>query len=270
MKRSIVLVILAVSVFLISGCLQVETTIRIRKDGSGTVEQKFLMQSDIMQFLIGIAPETAESEGEAEGLDFGFITEEDLRSSSESMGEGVTLVRVEAVEEDGFEGYFAVYAFRDINTLRVNQNPGETLPSDPQDGGATPEEYIGFSYRNGVLEIDFPDFEADGGEDGGDGDSPDEEMDESSIEMFREVYATMKLGMYLVFEDGIAKTDATYRDGDTITLMELDFAKVVEDESVFLELVGSNPETVQEMKSLVERVPGIKIETAEKVRVTLR
>ena len=66
------------------------------------------------------------------------------------------------------------------------------------------------------------------------------------------------------------ETNASYVDGSTVTLMDIDFANILEDEEKFKELMSANPETVEEMKELVKDNPGIKVEIEEAIRIRFR
>jgi hypothetical protein len=68
----------------------------------------------------------------------------------------------------------------------------------------------------------------------------------------------------------IEETNATYRNGSTITLMEMEFGKIFSNEETFKSLAQSNPDTLQSMKELVEEVPGIKVELNEVVEVRFK
>jgi hypothetical protein len=193
------------------------------------------------------------------------VNEDDLRKAAASMGEGVTLERVEAVSDDEYSGYLAVYTFEDINDIRVNQNPGGMVPSG--DDEETPEEIIEFDYRNRNLTIRFPVELDDPAASDGSGSGTASQED---IEMIKQLYSALKIGIYVVAEDGIARSDASFQDGDTVTLMEMDFSKILEDEEAFAELIQNEPETIEEMKDLIQTVPGIKVETKESISIRLK
>ena len=46
--------------------------------------------------------------------------------------------------------------------------------------------------------------------------------------MMKQMFTDMKVSIKLVAESGIAETNATHNDGDTITLMEMDMGKLME------------------------------------------
>jgi L-alanine-DL-glutamate epimerase-like enolase superfamily enzyme len=90
------------------------------------------------------------------------------------------------------------------------------------------------------------------------------------MEMLRELYQDMHIGIAVEVDGRITETNASYVDGSTVTLMDIDFAKILEDEEKFRELLNANPETVEEMKELVKDNPGIKVEIEESIRISFR
>ncbi len=80
----------------------------------------------------------------------------------------------------------------------------------------------------------------------------------------------MRIGLKVIFPDGIRRTNASYRNGNTVTLMEIDFGKIIENEEVFAEIMNENIESVESLKRYVERVEGLKAETVRPVEVVLK
>lgn len=267
-NRKAVLVIGAVCtvVLLLAGCLDMETVINVKPDGSGTVEQTFLMQKDILQMLASMSPEGEDG--------FSLMDKEELEQDAKKMGEGVTFVSAEPYERDAFEGYKSVYSFSDISKLRINQNPGANVPdSGMEEEGEDEEllEFVTFSFTKGnphSLTIVLPQPE-ESESDWEEGQEDAEEMpDTSEMEAMIQMYEKMKISMRVNIDGQIRETNATYRDGSTITLMEMDFGKIFSDEKTFKKLARTNPGTLEGLKEIVDEVPGIKVELNEKVEVT--
>jgi hypothetical protein len=90
------------------------------------------------------------------------------------------------------------------------------------------------------------------------------------MEMMKEFYRDMKIGLIIEVDGRITKTNASYHDDSQVTIMEMDFAKLLEDEERFRQLITSDPETIEEIKGIAEDVPGIKVETEEVITVEFR
>ncbi|GAH89673.1 unnamed protein product, partial [marine sediment metagenome] len=78
------------------------------------------------------------------------------------------------------------------------------------------------------------------------------------------------LSLFVEVEGRIVDTNATYRDGSKITIMEMDFGRLLEDEGTFQRLLTVNPQSIEETKKLAKGSPGIKVEPADEVQVRFR
>ena len=88
----------------------------MKPDGSGTIEQTLLMNTAALKGMLGGLGGTQQSSG--------GINEDELRKAAARLGEGVTYVSSEPLKaDDGFEGAKVIYAFTDINKVRVDQDP---------------------------------------------------------------------------------------------------------------------------------------------------
>lgn len=260
-KRIIFPVTVVLAVLLLAGCLDVDTTITVKPDGSGTVEQTFLMQSDILAMLKSMG-------GEQSG-DFSLMDREEIESNARAMGEGVEVESAEPYQRDGFEGYKAIYSFDDINNLRVNQNPGDSVPDAGPEEGEGVKEFITFAFNKdsrSTLTINLPQEpgDADGDETG---EGVEDMPDSQEMDMIKQLYENMQLSMKVAVDGNIRKTNATHRNGSTLTLMEMDFGKIFGSKDTFEKLAKSNPQSLEEIKGIVDDVPGIKVELNETVTV---
>ncbi len=145
--RSALLPLLFAGVALLtSGCMDYEGVVKLNADGSGTYEETVLFSEGAVEMLKMMA-----SAGE-EGEEAELFPQEDFEERAGEMGTGVTFSVFEKLTDGGREGYRTIYAFDDINTLMLNQNPSENLPGDL--GGESVEEddvpeVITFSFTPG-------------------------------------------------------------------------------------------------------------------------
>lgn len=271
MKRAGAAALVAAIALLCASCLSVETTVRVNPDGSGTVHQVFMMDREFLQMMQEFGSMGQSSNDDGDGAEeFDLIQEDDLRGAAEDMGEGVRFVSAVPMSTEAQQGYEAIYAFDDIENLRVNQNPSEKVPGDAPAGPEEAREYLTFDLQRGnpsVLTVRFPKDETkmDAAQD----EAP-ENMDPSMAMMMRDFYKNMRIAVLLEVNGRIVSTDATYRTGNAITLVDMDFGKIVEDEERFTKLVQSQTETLEELKDLVKDVPGLKVETQERIEVRYR
>ena len=90
------------------------------------------------------------------------------------------------------------------------------------------------------------------------------------MEMTKKLFQDMKLRISLQFEGTIVNTNATFRDGSTVTLMEMDFGKIINNAKLFNQLAAAKPQSIEETKALVKSIEGLKIETNNPVTVEFK
>jgi hypothetical protein len=270
MKALKIIVLLGLSLALV-GCFESIVLLRLDKDGSGTIEETVVISDAFMELMKSFG-----GEGEGEEQEQDPINEQELMDKAAGMGEGVRYVSAEPVQTDRGSGYKAIYSFSNINDVRINQNPGENVSPPPMGGEeeAPVEEWLRFNFSGGrtpTLEIIYPrDIEEEmGQEESGEGEV-DMDSNPEMMEMMRELYRDMHFRIAVEVNGEIVETNASYVDGSTVTLMDIDFAKILEDEEKFEELMKANPETVEEMKELVKDNPGIKVEIEDTIRIRFR
>src|SRR6185436_18762795 len=88
----------------LTACLNSTTLVKVKADGSGTVEQTTLVN---MASLKGVM--AAQGQGQR-GPDGPMMNKEDLERTAAAMGEGVRLVSSEPIKNDaGWEGVKAIF-----------------------------------------------------------------------------------------------------------------------------------------------------------------
>jgi len=158
--RLFIIVIFSVT---LSGCIQIDTSINVKTDGSGTIEETFLIRKDLIQqmkkMVEGIATslDDASEDGGTGGViqddvdsgkkaeEFPLFDEVKLREKAGQKGEGVTFIGGSKIVTDDYEGYRAVYAFEDISKVKINQNQEENMtslyPKEGSDSAGRGKEY---------------------------------------------------------------------------------------------------------------------------------
>ncbi len=260
---------------MLTGCLQIKTVINVKADGSGEVEQTFLMRSDLIEMMKGFQT-MGEDNGDEES---DLFTEEELEENAGTFGRGVHFVSAESLTTEWGEGYRAVYRFNDISQLKINQNPGEKMPSDAammDGGGEDPAEYVRFDFKKGnpaVLTVYIPQEEDVSAQSEESGDLPEEGFGDDNFmdpAMLAEFYADMRVRMMLHFPGGIVSTNAQHRDGPRVTLLDIDFSKIMSNPEVLEELMSGNTGSITAIRDTIDTVPGIAVETAKEIVVKFR
>jgi hypothetical protein len=270
MKRSAkqpgatMIVLVAAALIMLSGCLQSETVIRIRPDGSGEVVERFSMAGEIVGMLAGFASMGGQQE-------FSLIQPDELRARAGQMGPGVRFLGAEATSSEWGEGYIARYSFEDINTLRVNQNPSDNVPlsGDELPGEPVSKEFLTFSFRRGnpsALEVLLP--------------APDDEsFDEESVVQAQDpeelaaamrFYEDMRIAVRIEVIGTLVSTDADHRRGNSVTLMDIDFNRIIRNQELSRAILGQGAGSLAQVQRLALGTEGVQIEAKDRITLTLR
>jgi hypothetical protein len=244
----------------LTACLDASTIVKVKPDGSGTIEQVMLVNTAALK---GIMPGV---EKQSAGP---VMNQADLERMAQRMGKGVKLVSSETVKgANGFEGTKAIYSFDDINQIQVSQDPsmsGSTsgrLSSEP-----TNDDPVKFKMtRSGgtsTLSINYLDRAPDGmvQPNANRGDTPDL-SNPMIMNMLKTMFQGFKVNIGLEVVGSIVKTNAEYVSGPRITLLELDVTSLLADEAKLKALTGKlGPGmTLSEVRPLLKDMNGIKVD----------
>jgi len=226
----------------------------------------------------------ADKDAQAEIQSSDFFDEAKLKERTKELGEGVTYVSSSKIDTKDYEGFKATYAFTDINEVRIKQTVKDKMPSASAQEEAKPKEKqqditqdITFVFTMGnpaklvvklpadkvpvKTEAGIPDKEPVTA-----GQQPTEEMKALLTKMFE----GMKMALSVEVAGTILETNAAYKDGSTVTLLEVDFGKLINRPEQLQKFSQAHPETLDEIRKLMKNFPGVKMELNEEVRITFR
>jgi hypothetical protein len=265
MKSLILTFISLASLLLLPGCLQSETTIRLNKDGTGTITEETTLGEKMLAMLEQMS---AQAGANAPDPTKEMFSDDKAKARAARLGEGVTFEKSEIINADGKKGGRITYRFADINKLKISPGdgigdmaPGNQAP--PEGVEATP---LGFIFADGKLTITTPEPKAPDKAP----ELPEQAAAPEMMAAMKEIFADMKVSVRLVCEPGIAETNATYHEGDTITLTEMNMGELMQDDGAFekfIKLARENPNKVAEA---LKGVKGMKVETQREVTVKLK
>jgi hypothetical protein len=247
-----------VAAFLCSACVRSITTVDLRPDGSGTIQQETSMSQQTLAMIKGFAP--ADQKG---GPPADIFSEEQAKKMAATMG--VTFVSGEPIKTADQEGYRARYSFDDITKVKVNMEPGPDMPS-----GKTKED-VAFTFdrrpTSSVLTIQMPQQKPGskgplgplGSPPGADPDNP--QMAAQAMTMMKTMMKGLFVDITLNVNGRIIKTNAPYVDGSSVTLLQVDFDKLLVDDAALQKLKNAT-----DPKSLAN-LPGMKIVIDPKVTI---
>ncbi len=256
-KPSLMLVLAGV---LASGCIRSTTKIELKADGSGTILQENAVSAQALAMIKSFAASKPDDKQPAPEI----FSREQAVKTAEAMG--VTFVSGEPIKTGELEGYRARYSFDDITKVKVNmqQGPDSLVPA-----AAEKEPPFGFSFARGaassLLTIQMPEQKPGGspfpGMPGGGSPDGDPAMATQALAMMKMMMQGMFLDVSLAVDGRIIKSNANHVQGSTITLLQVDFDKLLADETAFKRLEGA-----KELKELGS-IPGLKIATEPKLIV---
>lgn len=229
---------------LLPSCFEANSALKVNKDGSGTVENKMIMSAQ-MAGMMSVA--AAQEGGDGKAAKNPLMEEEKLKAEAKKMGEGVEFVSAKELKfDDGRMGVVATYKFADVT--KISLAPGAGGPSDDgeEEEPADDKGKINFGFAKGdkaVLTVNMPKKDAaKEGEKAGEGEpaavEDKGEEDAAAMAMMTQMFQGMKIGMTVEVAGNITETTATHRVENTVTLMDLDFGKML-----------ANPEFAKKMKS---------------------
>jgi hypothetical protein len=265
--------LLGLAALALSGCMDLQTVVRVEADGSGTISDRIVMSNEIIEMMKGMAPE---------GQEVPLFNEEELQAAAYSYGEGVTFLSAEAIETGTGTGYVAYYAFEDINLIRVGQDPEDKMPGGGGMGASAEAgdegSFTTFSMEPGYpasLTVHWPvdegepetmeETEAATMEESEAAQSP--EQQEAAMEMMKTAFKDMRMALYIEIAGQVLETNATHLDGNRITLVDISFSEFLQNEEALKAMASDEEQTVADMKSMMALIPGLKLEIEPEVSI---
>ncbi len=263
-----IILIAALLPLLFMSCISSGIRIKVNTDGSGEVIQTFKIKRDFVGFL-------SMSE---EPTDPNLIDQEALKLTAETMGEGVTLSRVEPMPEDSpYAGYIAYFDFTDITTLRVSASPS----TSPEAADENSSDWFTFDFDKGTTSklIMYTGDHNSINEDQNNMESSDSaEMGDKEIEsevgtgmgeQLMEIYKDMHYWMEVEVNGKITDTNAYFTEGSLVTIFDINFEKIVQNAELFEKVTGDDPGSMKEyMDELSEA--GVFIDDQNKIFINFR
>jgi hypothetical protein len=267
MKLIKLTILLFIPVILFSGCLKVNSNVIINKDGSGILEEQVLMSDMVISMMNEFMSSFQDSTSAPE--EFKLFKEDELKAKASEYGEGMKYVSGEEIKIDGWQGYKAIYSFEDLNKIKMDTDPNTKIENPQDDGQET--EYFSFKFIPGdiaELIIDRPALSSEKKDEkiSVETETENQELDDNFIKMMDGMTMTISLE----FNGEIVETNASYVDDSKVTMLDIDFSELLKNKES-LELFKKNPpDNLDEMKTIVENIPGMKVEFQKPVIVKFK
>jgi hypothetical protein len=236
-----------------SGCFQMTTVMKLKGDGSGTIEHRMLFTRQALAQL----KQFAALGGGRQSID--PTSEQQAQEMAASLGPGVSYVSSQPVSTPAGEGRDAVYAFGDVNQLRVSTQPAAPGGAAIQAGGlSTIGDTLTFSLThepngNAVLHVNVPESSLVN--------ALSSNAAPQQMTMIKSLLAGAHLSLGVEPEGTLVRSNSPYVDGARVTLLDVDLDQVLKDETLPERLQGAK--SPEELKAALKDVPGLKL-TLEK------
>ena len=265
MKPFFAAVLASISVLTLPGCLQVATTIQLNKDGSGKVIEETTLGAQMSAMMDQMAALGGEATKDPVAEMFSPIKG---KAKALTYGEGVTFVSSEPLTIGANKGARMTYSFGDINKLKFL--PGNALKDMAPPGAEIPagadQLPIVFKYEGGKLAVTMPEPPKPSVPEA----MPEEEENPQMDEMMKQMLGDMKMSLKIVADSGIAETTATHREGNVITLMEMNMAELLKNPETLKKLKAAPKNDPEAAMTVMRGLEGVKMETKKEVSVTLK
>jgi hypothetical protein len=257
----------------LSGCIQMHTTVHVRKDGSGTIEQKMLF-TGMLSEVMNSPGESSESNEKPEPP-----SEKQLREMAAEFGPEVRAIDAKRIDNRKEQGFVVTYAFDDIEKVRIgnaqqmtmNHSADSTASKSDSTSTQKPETWFTFDMKQGAhpelliskqaelhassSKMTMPDSKAKIGK----------KEQAQMLAMMSAFLKGMKMSVDVVVDGLVVKSDASYRTGNRITLYSVDFDKLM----VHPDLLTGKYEGLsdKEFSRRSGKNSGLKFEFKDQVRV---
>lgn len=273
--RTVKMAVLAFVASWAVGCISIDSVIKIKPDGSGTMEQTMLINASSMSMMSMMGG--GDSKDAKPKLDPATIfSKEKLAADAANLGEGVTFVSSEPVTQGEMKGVKAIYAFTDFNKLKVST----ALPDMEGDGtsvtGKGDPLPIRFS-RSGsssLLTMNMLEqlAKADARSGKAAGKTEDKpEMPKEMMAMLAPMFKDMRVAIAVEPVGTLVRTNATHVQGKRVTLFDVAFGEILSDPAGLekMEKLGNNP-SLTEIRSALKGMKGIKINDVDKLEIEFK
>jgi hypothetical protein len=241
-----------------SACFQMTSVMKLKGDGSGTIDHRMLFTRQALAQL----KQFAALGGGTQGVD--PTSEQQARDMAAALGPGVTYVSSETVSTPAGEGRDALYAFADVNQLRVASQPAPPGGAVIQAGGlSTAGDTLTFSFSrqengNAVLHINVPQSSLVSA-------LSSNAAAPQQMSMIKSLLAGARLLLAVEPDGSLVRTNSGYVDGTRVTLLEVDLDEVLRDEALVARLQAAT--TPEALKEAIKDAPGLKLTLEREITV---
>jgi hypothetical protein len=251
----------------LSACFEMNSVVTVNKDGTGTIEETALMGAQLkgMMASLGAQPGAEGQPNPAAGLKDMVPDKEKAEARAKELGEGVTLKSHEEITSpDGKSGVKVTYAVADIR--KVKYTPFNAKGKEGKEVKPTT-----FTLAGDTLTVVSPPDDDKPKADAQKPKVPKEQL-QAQIAMLGPMMAGMRMSVVVKGGSGIASSDATHLEGDTVTMMDVQVDKLLSKPEVFGQFMESAEKNLSQAEAaeMFKGVDGIKVEGKKTVNIKLK
>jgi hypothetical protein len=234
------------------GCFQMTTVMKVKGDGSGTVEHRMLFTKQALAQLKQFA--ALGGGGARQTID--PTSEQQAQEMAAALGPGVTYVSSQPVSTPIGEGRDAIYAFTDVSRLRVSTQPPPPGGVSVQAGGlSTMGDTLTFGFThepngNAVLHINVPESSLINA-------LSSNAVAPQQMAMLKSLLAGAHVMLGVEPDGALVRTNSAYVEAPRVTLLELDLDEALKDDTLVARVQAAK--TPEELKAALKDVPGLKL-----------
>ena len=260
---------------LTSGCITALTSIKLRPDGSGTIEQTLSMSAAAASQFAAMASGFGDAApGAKKGELPEFFSEKDMKEAAAKYGEGVVFVSSTPIKTADRVGRIATYQFADIRTLRIDQKPQTgDLPGTSSSKDKKEDVLFRFAKQpsgTSQLTVVFPEDKLDKArkEATTDEDGKKKSLEPGQLEMMKKLFDGLKVAIDVDVLGTIVKTNSPHVQGSKVTLLEMDFSQLLSNDQLLSQL--GEPGSIEEAKQMLKNVKGFKVNLDPEVTIEFK
>jgi hypothetical protein len=261
------------------GCINLQTIVKVKPDGSGTMHQTMTMNPQAMEGMMeamaaqmgGKVTKNDKPAGKAEKKTLPGTSAAEAKAKAAEFGEGVTFTSVDPIEKPDAMGATLNFAFKDVNKLTINpkpDKPGKAMGAPASE--EKPEDRLKFRFAraasgNPQLTVVMGDLKRAGKPSA----APPAPTKPEELAMMKQMFKGMRILVAVDVEGKVVKTNSPYVEGNRVTIIDFDFEKLMENPNVpNLDPIFEG--SLDDARKALKGVKGIKMNVDPEVQVEFK
>jgi hypothetical protein len=264
------------------GCINLQTIVKVKPDGSGTLHQTLTMNPQAMEAMMegmarSMGGEVKKGDKPAAKMEKKTVpgtSAAEAKAKAAEFGEGVTFTSVDPIEKPDAMGATLNFAFKDVNKLHINPKPDK--PGKGMGMGAPaaaeekPEDRVKFRFAkaasgNPQLTVVMGEMKREPKKDA----TPTPPTGPEELAMMKQMFKGMRILMAVDVDGKVVKTNSPYVEGNRITIIDFDFEKLMENPNLkSLDPIFEG--SLDDARTALKGVKGVKMNLEPEVQIEFK